>query len=692
MTSTTDTAGPQPRPLALFDFDDTVSLGDTMLHWQRWYLHKRRCRWMIPWIWTGSALKTLGKSRLWFKRFYMATSNRESTESRENLVREFRRELLSQVVFPELLERAWQHHQLGDRLCVVSASPAFLLSDMRDILPPHVLVATRLGFEGSHLWNLPTVEGRDIKGPGKVLELEEAGILPAPPESFAYSDHASDLPMLEAVDFPVAVRPDADLARAASSLGWQQLHPIAPWSQQDAWKVKARWLLLPLGSGWPSRHLPEKGARKRQWKRLRRVFADLHKSVVNEDRAAFDEASLEFETLAVRLKGIALRMAQSLIHKPSSRHGLADTSRLDRLWGAGQQQALTPPEIDSLRQMIVELPGFDAAAVSLAPFRSSAFAQYYRAHRPGQEDGVLKLFLPRMPELVERDLIEHAQSLPSGLPEEAVRAWQGLLRELTETGRQELDPQREENASRKLAPLFLDPAVGIRMPWAKAVHKHGLDGVFYEAVEGYSLPVYFAYLRETRRLRDPHAHPAPDFQGFASMVARSGDLPQGRALSQRLWTLLCLSFWQTGTWIPLGNWANATVIPGLEGSWRLGVRDLAGCREFSPEVRALMRRWEELEEGSSDLRSLLLQLGWTDASLVLHAGRWRDLIELVWHPLLYGSPENGFGFDTWRLDGRLQGLLGSGHGNAEWPIPDGLRPVFRTLYWLRRNLAGVIEA
>jgi hypothetical protein len=295
-------------------------------------------------------------------------------------------------------------------------------------------------------------------------------------------------------------------------------------------------------------------------------------------------------------------------------------------------------------------------------------------------------------ELIDVDLTEFAAKPPSGLPDEASRAWNGLLRELGSGATQEVDPQREENASRRLAPLFLDPELGIRLPWAKAVHRNGLEGVFYESVEGYPLPIYFAYLRETRRLRDPHAHPDPDFHGFASLVARSGDLPQGRALSQRLWTLLSHAFWHAGAWIPLGNWANATVIPGLSGNWLLGVRDLAGIRDFPPQVLELLRRWEDLEEGASDLRSLLLQMGWNETDLMLHAGRWRDLVELVMHPLLYGNPQNGFGFETWRLDGRLHGLLGAGHGNAEWPIPDGLRPVFRTMYWLRRNLAGVIEA
>jgi phosphoserine phosphatase len=39
-------------------------------------------------------------------------------------------------------------------------------------------------------------------------------------ESWAYSDSASDLPMLRAVGHPVAVNPDTELARVAREEGW----------------------------------------------------------------------------------------------------------------------------------------------------------------------------------------------------------------------------------------------------------------------------------------------------------------------------------------------------------------------------------------------------------------------------------------------------------------------------------------
>src|SRR3546814_10206768 len=39
--------------------------------------------------------------------------------------------------------------------------------------------------------------------------------------SWAYSDSATDIPMLSAVGHPVAVNPDRELARAARDRGWQ---------------------------------------------------------------------------------------------------------------------------------------------------------------------------------------------------------------------------------------------------------------------------------------------------------------------------------------------------------------------------------------------------------------------------------------------------------------------------------------
>jgi hypothetical protein len=60
-------------------------------------------------------------------------------------------------------------------------------------------------------------------GPDKVVAIEQVakrdGIDLA--ASYAYSDSATDLPMLEAVGHPVAVNPDRELLRAAKERDWE---------------------------------------------------------------------------------------------------------------------------------------------------------------------------------------------------------------------------------------------------------------------------------------------------------------------------------------------------------------------------------------------------------------------------------------------------------------------------------------
>ena len=58
-------------------------------------------------------------------------------------------------------------------------------------------------------------------------------------ESMAYADSASDLPMLEAVGFPVAVNPEAKLAAIARRRGWHVEH----WHKAEGGSQP----LLPLG-------------------------------------------------------------------------------------------------------------------------------------------------------------------------------------------------------------------------------------------------------------------------------------------------------------------------------------------------------------------------------------------------------------------------------------------------------------
>ena len=126
-------------------------------------------------------------------------------------------------LYPGVLALAHAHQDAGRRIYICTAAS----QEMAD------LMALVLGFDGALGSRSEIVDGVYTGLPGGVfaygggkaaliVELALAeGIGLA--DSYAYSDSVSDLPMLRAVGFPVAVNPDAELAQIATTEGWPVL-------------------------------------------------------------------------------------------------------------------------------------------------------------------------------------------------------------------------------------------------------------------------------------------------------------------------------------------------------------------------------------------------------------------------------------------------------------------------------------
>ena len=680
------------RPVAFFDFDDTLVFGDSMLHWQRWYARRRHLWGVGPWIWLSVAMRLLGKPSVWLKRAYMATANRETPDSRTNLVRQFSREFLSQCGLTEIIDRVWMHHALGHRIVVVTASPSFYLWNLDDILPPHELVATELVFHGRNLWNLPRISGHNVKGEGKLNALAERGYTLPMAGSFAYSDHISDAPLLEAVEFAFAVRPDEELEILARQKGWPILRPVEPWGEGKTRLAKLFWLVLgPLGPRWPFLQLPKGKGRRRLWRRWAKVLVQVWKEAAKENRQEFGELCRELERISTRLKGAAPRMARALVQKPLVRLGHPSQPGLDRVWATGQSLGLAPEALDALQRMVYQAPGCESARLVPASVSSDGLFQTYRVQRLSGSDRILKLLLPGAEAAASLDM-EPGVADPIVVHDPVLRrAWEGLLSELRPTFPLECDLPRERRIGQVLGDLFRGRSEGIWIPGADLVAEDGFQGLVMEAADGFTFASYLAYLRETRRLRDPKAEPTPDYVAFAALIANSPPLPQDRELTQRLWTLVSRSWYEKAIWIALSGVQEVRVVPREDG-WLLSMSDFAGALEFPDWCPHALREWDVVcPEGSSDLAALCKAMGWGDHHLEAFHGRHRELVEMVWHPILRGSDTVGFAFDDWRLDGRLQSLLGVGHQHENWPVPDPCRSVFRSLRWLRRGLASIGE-
>jgi HAD superfamily hydrolase (TIGR01490 family) len=124
-------------------------------------------------------------------------------------------------VYPEMLREAYGHQDDGRSVHIVTAAS----QEMAELLA-HVL-----SFDGGIGYRSEIVDGVYTGRPagpftyreGKaqaVRELAAAQGLDLA-ASYAYSDSESDLPLLRAVGHPVAVNPDAALARVARQEGWR---------------------------------------------------------------------------------------------------------------------------------------------------------------------------------------------------------------------------------------------------------------------------------------------------------------------------------------------------------------------------------------------------------------------------------------------------------------------------------------
>ena len=126
--------------------------------------------------------------------------------------------------FPAAIRRVREHRALGHRTLLITGALDFVVAPLRPLFDDVVCASlARDDATGRYAGELtdvpPTGESRaqvlfdyaDAEG----LELAE---------SIAYADSASDLPMLEAVGFPVAVNPETRLAAIARKRGWLVEH------------------------------------------------------------------------------------------------------------------------------------------------------------------------------------------------------------------------------------------------------------------------------------------------------------------------------------------------------------------------------------------------------------------------------------------------------------------------------------
>ena len=146
------------------------------------------------------------------------------------IVRETMLQTMEPIMYAEALELMELHRAAGHRVYLVSASPEEIVLPLADLLGVDGAICSRgeVDEQGCYTGRMAFYAYGESKATAMRELAERTGLDLS--SSSAYSDSATDLPMLEAVGRPVAVNPDRALREggAGAGLGSAQLHQAGP--------------------------------------------------------------------------------------------------------------------------------------------------------------------------------------------------------------------------------------------------------------------------------------------------------------------------------------------------------------------------------------------------------------------------------------------------------------------------------
>jgi HAD superfamily hydrolase (TIGR01490 family) len=239
---------------AFFDLDKTVIARASMVAMGRpLYREGLVSRWLLlravfgqlVYLWVGADEDKLARTRDSVLR--LAAGWERDRVAR--IARDAIEEVIEPIVFAEALDLIADHRAAGRPVYLVSAAPAEIVEPLAEHLgvDGHLSTIAEVGPDGRYTGAVL----RYCYGPEKVTAMEElaaaAGIDLA--DSYAYSDSATDLPMLGAVGHAVAVNPDRELLRAARERGWAVRWFVRPVRLRDRIPSPPRGPTVAVGGG-----------------------------------------------------------------------------------------------------------------------------------------------------------------------------------------------------------------------------------------------------------------------------------------------------------------------------------------------------------------------------------------------------------------------------------------------------------
>ena len=140
----------------------------------------------------------------------------------KDIVSETLHELIDPIIYDEAATLIEEHHLAGRDVVIVSSSGSEVVAPIGEMLGADRVIATRMVVEdGRYTGDIDFYAYAENKASAvrELADLEGYDLS----RCYAYSDSATDLPMLEEVGHPFAVNPDRALRREAVARDWPVL-------------------------------------------------------------------------------------------------------------------------------------------------------------------------------------------------------------------------------------------------------------------------------------------------------------------------------------------------------------------------------------------------------------------------------------------------------------------------------------
>ena len=214
--------------VAFFDLDRTLICRNSATLWIKFELAERRISWRQALRAGGWVLRySLGAVDLGepIRRTVASMAGQTEADVAARTAR-FHAEAVRPLYRPGARVAVARHRDAGDRVVLLTSSSNYVGEAVCEDLGLDACVCNRFEVDAQGRYTGRAFEPLCF-GPGKVALAERylASCGERLSASTFYSDSHSDLPMLEAVGFPVVVDPDPRLRRHARRCGW----PIEDW-------------------------------------------------------------------------------------------------------------------------------------------------------------------------------------------------------------------------------------------------------------------------------------------------------------------------------------------------------------------------------------------------------------------------------------------------------------------------------